>query len=94
VISRVTTYKNEKGHTVEAYAAHDVILAAPHKFAGMAKGTFSTPQGSMQLPVIFDIEAPTVEEAFEKFHEACMARGTKMQDDITAQATRARLAGR
>ncbi len=94
MISRVTTYKNEKGHTVEAYVAHDALLAAPHKFVGMAKGTFRLPQGEAQLPVIFDIEATTVEEAFEKFHEACMARGTKMQEEIVAQATRARLAGK
>ncbi len=94
MISRVVTYKNEKGHTVEAYVAHDALLADPHKFVGMAKGTFRTPQGEMQLPVIFDIEASTIEEAFEKFHDSCIARGTKMQDDIVAQATRARLAGR
>lgn len=94
MISRIVTYKNENGHTIEASVSHDAILASPHKFVGMAKGTFSTPQGSMQLPVIFDIEATTIEEAFEKFHDACMARGTKMQEDITAQATRARLAGR
>lgn len=94
MISRVTHYTNEKGHTVEALVDNGAILAKPHKFIGRAQGTFRTPQGAMQLPIVFDIEATTVEEAFEKYHEACMAKGQGMQDAIETQAARSRLAGR
>lgn len=94
MISRITSYKNDKGHSVDAYTDHGAVLATPHKFVGTAKGMFQTPQGKVQLPVVFDIEATTIEEAFEKYHASCMAQGQKMQDDIVALATRERLAGR
>lgn len=94
MIYQVTTFKDEKGHQIDAYSEHGKgVFSTFCKFVGHAVGLFDTPQGKQPLPYMFTIDAATVEEAFEKYSEAAKTGGQAHQQRIEDQVRRNRLAG-
>lgn len=96
-IFTVTTLRDEKNAHIEAYSEFGALMPIFERYVGKAVGKFDVGRGPGQeqiMPYDTIIEASSVEEAFSKYRECTMKRGREIQDEIKADITRQRLAGR
>lgn len=96
-IFNVNTLRDEKGAHIEAYSEFGALMPTFEKFVGKHMGKFDVgggPGHEQVMPYDSVIEATTVDEAFSKYREAGVKRGREIQEEIKANITRQRLAGR
>jgi len=73
MIYRRQEYIEEAEENAKFPVRHIEVLSpidnSPPRFIGHVTLGFQTPMGVQQIPVTFEIDAPTIEEAFPKFEQ-------------------------
>jgi len=90
-IFTVVNYCDDYNRRIEEKFKVGRLLPEHSHFTGFVQFNAMTPNGPQTIAGQFDIDAPTIQEAFAMFDELATAEASKVQEQIKSEFTKQRI---